>query len=117
MTHVHPTEVSIGADTSPVYAPSFSQNTSCAPIPIAVDRAASTAAGMLTNGGQITTSACVEEATSGENFSKKADVSAADLYIFQLPAITGFRMLLQNSPKKKFTQRWDSKHGVIIIWE
>jgi hypothetical protein len=47
--------------------------------------------------GQITTSAWVADATRGENFSKKEDVSAADLYIFQLPAITGFRMLSQDS--------------------
>ena len=34
-------------------------------------------------------SACAEVATRGRNFSKKAVVSAADLYIFQLPAIRG----------------------------
>src|ERR1035438_313456 len=97
ITQRQPTFTSMGAETSPVYAPSLSQKTSCAPMPMAVERAASTAAGILTKVGQITTSAWVAAATKGENFSKKEDVSAADLYIFQLPAITGFRMLSQDS--------------------
>src|SRR4051812_17848626 len=64
---------------------------------MAVPCAAATAAGRFTKGGQITTSAWVAFATKGANASKKAAVSAAVLYIFQLPARTGLRMSLQNS--------------------
>src|ERR1700730_7457602 len=94
-------------------------------MPMAVDRAASTAAGIFTKVGQITTSAWVVAATSGENFSKKEDVSAADLYIFQLPAITGFRMLLQNSNRLSACSRMavqrkprpsrSARHGTLNI--
>src|SRR5579863_7442116 len=97
ITQRQPTAASIGAETSPVYAPSFNQKTSCAPISMAVDRAADTAAGIFTKVGQITSSACVALAANGENVSKNEDVSPAVLYIFQLPAITGFRMLLQDN--------------------
>ena len=41
-------------------------------------------------GGQITISQCSDFSTSGRNFSKNAVVSAGVLYIFQLPAMTGF---------------------------
>jgi hypothetical protein len=54
----------------------------------------STAAGRFTNGGQITISARVDSATSGQNFSKNASVSAGVLYIFQLPAMMGRRIVL-----------------------
>src|ERR1019366_9873447 len=64
---------------------------------MAVPCAAATAAGRFTKGGQITISACDAFATKGAKASKKAAVSAAVLYIFQLPARTGLRMSLQNS--------------------
>src|SRR5712671_537392 len=94
MTQPQPTALSMGAEISPVYAPSFSQKTSCAPIPTAVDRAAVTAAGRFTKGGHTTTSAWDEFATNGTNCLKNTVVSAAVLYIFQLPAKTGLRMIL-----------------------
>lgn len=53
---------------------------------------AATAAAMFTNGGQMATSAWLEPATRGTNFSKKAVVSAGVLYIFQLPAMRGVRI-------------------------
>ena len=55
-----------------------------------VPLAAATAAARSVNGGQITISQCSEFSISGRNFSKNAEVSAGVLYIFQLPAITGF---------------------------
>src|SRR5665213_3485243 len=55
-------------------------------------RAASMAAGTFTKGGQITISAWVDFETNGAKVSKKAVVSAAVLYIFQLPARTGMRI-------------------------
>ena len=57
-----------------------------------VSLAADTAAGRFTKGGQITISACVAFETRGAKDSKKAVVSAAVLYIFQLPARTGLRI-------------------------
>src|SRR5580698_4908836 len=85
---------------------------------MAVDRTASTPAGILTKVGQITTSAWVAVATKGENFSKKEDVSAAVLYIFQLPAITGFRMLFQNSvyARRRSLNFAISSNGVRTDW-
>src|SRR5215469_3071908 len=82
----------MGAETSPVYAPSFSQKTSCAPISMRVDFADSTAIATLTKGGQITTSACSKPATRGAICAKNAAVSGPVLCIFQLPAMTGLRM-------------------------
>src|SRR6187549_626642 len=92
MTHLHPIAVSIGADTSPVNAPSFSQNTSCAPTSILVPRTAETAAGRATNGGQTTISRCLDSSTREASSFISADASWALLYIFQLPAITGVRI-------------------------
>src|SRR5450759_413311 len=94
MTHPAPTAAIMGAETSPVNAPSFFQYTSWAPIPTLLPLVAATAAAMFTNVGAITTSQCAAPATRGQNFSKKAVVSLADLYIFQLPAITGFLIRL-----------------------
>src|SRR5581483_7345967 len=51
---------------------------------------AATAALRFGNGGQITISARSGSATIERNFSKNAAVSGHVLYIFQLPAITGF---------------------------
>src|SRR5580704_9480221 len=55
-----------------------------------VPRAASAAAARSGNGGQITISQYSAPATSGRNASKNIRVSGRVLYIFQLPAITGF---------------------------
>src|SRR5579885_625831 len=60
---------------------------------------AATAAGRFTKGGQITISAWSAPATSGAKISKKRAVSAAVLCIFQLPAITGLRILLPRMPQ------------------
>src|SRR4051812_33847518 len=68
-------------------------------MPILVPCAAATAAGRLGKGGQITISQWPERSTSPLNLSKKLVVSAAVLYIFQLPAITG---ILIGSPVRNW---------------
>src|SRR5437764_1638514 len=67
--------------------------------------APATAAVKLGNGGQITISQCSDRSTSGLNFSKKLHVSAAVLYIFQLPAITG--VLIRSPVRNWFLSRYD----------
>src|SRR5713101_4268408 len=108
ITCEHPRLRIIGPDTSPVYAPSFAQNRFCAPIPMRVPCAAATAAGRLGKGGQIAISQCSERSTRGRNFSKKTAVSAAVLYIFQLPAITGF-LLIRSLVRNWFLSRDDNR--------
>src|SRR6202163_2473542 len=93
ITYEQPTDLSIAADTSPVNAPSLAQNIFCAPTATRVPCAAATAAGRLGKVEQITISQCSERSTKGRNFSKKLVVLAAVLYIFQLPAITGFLLI------------------------
>ena len=56
ITWVAPASTSITAETSPVYAPSFSQCTSCAAILISLPLAAWAAAASAVKGGAITTS-------------------------------------------------------------
>jgi hypothetical protein len=62
-----------------------------------VDFVASTAVEIAVNGGAITMSAWVELATAGVNAEKNARVSAKVLYIFQLPAMTRRRWLMNAS--------------------
>src|ERR1700730_11883920 len=109
ITYEQPTDLSIAADTSPVNAPSLAQNIFCAPIATRVSSAAATALGRLGKGGQITISQCSERSTKGWNFSKKALVSAAVLYIFQLPAITGF-LLIRSLLRSWFLFRDDNRN-------
>src|SRR6266849_6465702 len=110
------------AEISPVKAPSFSQNTSCAEIAIFVCFAASTAVGMAVKGGAITISQCVEEATKGANAEKKARVSACVLNIFQLPAMTRRRIQTSHRRKEKDnaearrTLRFRREEAEVICW-
>src|SRR5205823_4440288 len=60
-------------------------------------------------GGQIAISQCSERSTRGRNFSKKTAVSAAVLYIFQLPAITGF--LIRSLVRNWFLSRDDIRNS------
>src|SRR5579859_3248450 len=78
---------------SPVKAPSFSQNTSCAPMAISLPRAPSTAAETAVKGGAITMSHRRTPLTKVANAEKKVRVSACVLNIFQLPAITRRRFV------------------------
>src|SRR5688572_364271 len=93
ITHLAPTAASMGPEISPVNAPSLAQYRFWPPISTLDPLVASTAAGRLTKVGQMTISRPVASATSGPNASKKAPVSEAVLYIFQLPAIKGVRMI------------------------
>src|SRR5215467_8565582 len=88
MTYRHPASASMGAETSPVNAPSLLQETFWPEMAILVFFATSTAAEIAVKGGAMTMSQCLEFATSGANAEKNARVSASVLYIFQLPAIT-----------------------------
>src|SRR5712692_6715372 len=82
----------MGAETSPVKAPSLLQETFWPAMATLEPFAASTAVEMAVNGGATTMSQCFAAATSGRNEEKNARVSASVLYIFQLPAITRRRM-------------------------
>src|SRR5437763_8713441 len=89
MTQEAPAARSISGDTSPVNAPSRSQNVFWPPIAISVPDAAETAAGMAKAGGQTTTSHFTASGVPcALNCSKKSVASWAVLYIFQLAAIT-----------------------------
>ncbi len=91
ITWLQPAALIMGAETSPVKAPSLSQNTFCAPILMFVPRTVSTAAVRDGKGVQITISQWSASATRGLNASKYWTVSSTVLNIFQLPAMTGFR--------------------------
>jgi hypothetical protein len=54
---------------------------------------ASAATRKAVNGGATTTSQWFDDATSGLSFSTKSTASPMVLYIFQLPAMTGFLMV------------------------
>src|SRR3954451_16619599 len=84
----------MGPEISPVKAPSLAHPIFCAPTRMFEPLTASTAAVRSVKGGQITISQCSDLSTSGRNFSKNAVVSAGVLYIFQLPAMTGFLIVV-----------------------
>src|SRR5215831_6866586 len=104
----------MGAETSPVKAPSLLQETFWPEMAILVFFAASTAVEMAVNGGPMTMSQCLEFATSGAKVEKNARVSARVLYIFQLPAITRRRMNTskRSGRKKNITQRCGERRGL-----
>src|SRR5437879_10269432 len=76
----------MGAETSPVNAPSWLQETCWPAMAMLEPFTASTAVDKAVNGGATTMSQCFEAATSGRNEEKNARVSVSVLYIFQLPA-------------------------------
>src|SRR6266446_4536042 len=82
----------IGAETSPVKAPSLLQETFWPEMAMLVPFVASAAVEMAVKGGATMMSQCLEFATNGVKAEKNARVSSSVLYIFQLPAITGRRM-------------------------
>src|SRR6266853_5121787 len=93
----------MGAETSPVKAPSLLQETFWPAVATLEPFAASTAVEIAVNGGATTMSQCFAFETSGRKEEKKARVSASVLYIFQLPAITRRRM--SKPPKKEKIER------------
>src|SRR6267378_2496916 len=92
MTWRQPASASMGAETSPVNAPSLLQETFWPAMAMLEPFASSTAVCIAVNGGATTMSQCSAAATSGRNEEKNARVSASVLYIFQLPAITRRRI-------------------------
>src|SRR5258708_25396039 len=82
----------MGAETSPVKAPSLCQSASWREVAMLVCFVGSTAVEMAVKGGAMTMSQCFASATRGRNEEKNARVSASVLYIFQLPAITRRRL-------------------------
>src|SRR6266436_3999921 len=82
----------MGAETSPVKAPSLLQETFWPAMATRELFAASKAVEIAVNGGATTMSQCFAFTTSGRNEEKNTRVSTSVLYIFQLPAITRRRM-------------------------
>ena len=79
---------SIGAEISPVNAPSGSQCTFCAATAISVPARIWTATPSEVNGGQTATSTPSRSASARFSSTQNSAVSAWPLYIFQLPAIS-----------------------------
>src|ERR1035441_10017563 len=92
----------MAAEISPVNAPSLAHAIFCAPTRMGEPLAASTAAARFVKGGQITISQCSDFSTNGRNFSRNAVVSAGVLYIFQLPAMTGFLIIFALKNWRRF---------------
>src|SRR6267143_5477259 len=92
MTQRQPASASMGAETSPVNAPSLLQETFWPEMAMLVPFAASAAVEMAVKGGATMMSQCLEFAANGVKAEKNVRVSASVLYIFQLPAITRRRM-------------------------
>src|SRR5260370_32687406 len=99
MTYRQPASASMGAETSPVNAPSLLQETFWPAMAMQEPFAASTAVRIAVDGGVTTMSQCAAPVTSGRNEEKNARVSASVLYIFQLPAITRRRMMASDRRK------------------
>src|SRR6266853_726096 len=90
----------MGAETSPVKAPSLLQETFWTAMATRELFAASKAVEIAVNGGATTMSQCSAFETSGRNEEKNARVSASVLYIFQLPAITRRRICASGKKEK-----------------
>src|SRR5258708_7066986 len=91
----------MGAETSPVKAPSLLQETFWPAMATLELLAASTAVEIAVKGGATTMSQCFAFITSGRKEEKNARVSASVLSIFQLPAITRRRMGASKEKKEE----------------
>src|SRR5260370_2074313 len=91
----------MGAETSPVKAPSLLQETFWPAMAMLEPFAASTAVEIAVNGGATTMSQCFAPVTNGRNEEKNPRGSASVLYIFQLPAITRRRRWASRGNKDK----------------
>src|SRR4030067_3744129 len=83
----------IGGETSPVYAPAFSQCMFWAPIPMSVPSSKADTASKAVKGGQSTFSTPLIACKPGTISETICLASVTVLYIFQLPATTGVRMV------------------------
>ena len=92
MTYSTPSSTSISALISPVKAPFAAQCTFSAPTLMLVPAVASTAAARSVYGVQMTTSHAAS-LTSGIRSATSAFVCATVLFIFQLPAMIGLRII------------------------
>src|SRR4051812_49018906 len=92
MAYSAPASRTIPALTSPVNAPSFSQNTSCDATAMGEFLAASATACTARNGGATTISTPVTSLTMVRNSLAYTTASCTVLNIFQLPAMRGVRM-------------------------
>ena len=96
---------SIGADTSPVYAPRSSKCMFCAPTAVDEPSSASLTAIRDTSGGQ-TTFPTPSMASSGSLSAEARDTaSAIVVFIFQFPATMGVGM--SYLPRSVVSCRWD----------
>src|SRR3954469_3148312 len=84
-----PSSFSIGADTSPVYAPSGSWCMFCASTFTSEPPRPSRVAASAVNGGQIATSTPLPSGSRASSFCVYSRASAVVLNIFQLPAMYG----------------------------
>src|SRR5260370_34679149 len=111
----------MGAETSPVKAPSLLQETFWPEIATVEPFAASKAVEIEVKGGATTMSQCFAAATGGRNEEKNARVSASVLYIFPLPAIRRRRMEASKKRKDKAeapsAQRIGSEGGWSFVVE
>src|SRR3954447_5834560 len=92
ITYSAPASRTMGALTSPVYAPSFSQNTSWAATAMGLLRTASATACSAVNGGATTISTSATSLTRLRNSFAYTTASCTVLNIFQFPATSGVRM-------------------------
>src|SRR6266436_4966309 len=99
----------MGAETSPVKAPSLLQETFWPAMATLEPFAASAAVKIEVKGGATTMSQCFAFETSGRNDEKNARVSASVLYIFQLPAITRRRMSEPPEEERLNTEHTESE--------
>src|SRR3954451_16273721 len=104
----------MGPEISPVKAPSLAHPIFCAPTRMFEPLTASTAAVRFVKGGQITISQCEDFSTSGRNFSKNCVVSAGVLYIFQLPAMTGVRIIVLRRYGREKTRSLPDPHPEVL---
>ena len=86
MTPSTPRSSSIGAETSPVKAPSSASCMFCAATRTRLWEQCSTAVFSEVKGGQTTTSGPPDSGTRGRNSARKRSVSSTVLCIFQLAA-------------------------------
>src|SRR5437660_7454333 len=100
----------MGAETSPVKAPSLLQETFWPAMATAEFFVDSTAVESAVNGGATTMSQCLAFETSGRKEEKNGRVSASVLNIFQLTAITRRRMLASEEKKEKDNEDTKNVH-------
>ena len=98
MTYLHPTSLSMLADTSPVNAPTGSAHMDCAPSAMMEDLSPRAVSHRYTKGGHTAISTGVWPGKPSSSASISSAFSAREPCIFQFPAISGRRIAL---PRKQ----------------